>query len=53
MILQKKIIELHSVGDFFTIPQSEHEIFLAHIDIFRTEKNLYHFEHKENLKIER
>lgn len=53
MILQKKIIELHSVGDFFTIPQSEHEIFLAHIDIFRTEKNLYHFKNKENLKIER
>ncbi|RAL56475.1 hypothetical protein BLM37_03105 [Candidatus Gracilibacteria bacterium GN02-873] len=52
-ILDKKITEICSVGEFFLLPHSENAIFVADINIFRTEKNLYHFEHKENLKIER
>ncbi|MGP1582738.1 MAG: DEAD/DEAH box helicase [Candidatus Altimarinota bacterium] len=52
-ILDKKITEICSVGEFFLLPHSENDIFVADINIFRTEKNLYHFEHKENLKIER
>lgn len=52
-ILDKKITEICSVWEFFLLPHSENDIFVADINIFRTEKNLYHFEHKENLKIER
>lgn len=52
-ILDKKITEICSVWEFFLLPHSENAIFVADINIFRTEKNLYHFEHKENLKIER
>lgn len=52
-ILDKKITEICSVWEFFLLPHSENDIFFADINIFRTEKNLYHFEHKENLKIER